>query len=354
MWIFTRYGFYSVARATAEANSDASADPNPVMVRARRKAHLENLQKRFKVLSGCQVLEWPDRDYRFRIIVGKETWATVIAELAREQTWSNFKDQVASSLSCDLEYLHSLHEVGSVMRNLQEGSLAPKFKAVFDDEPRNIIWNGITRPESLTKEGAKLREDLADRARDYDWPKVLAILAEHSELINAVRPCGHSLYTPLHQAAHGGASPEVVGALLKYGAWQTARNAEGLRPLDVALAKSHFHLQEILSPVFLQDVPTAVLSSIQQHFHEVIRGRAADFVREHCLRLPELDVMLEFGLRKFWFAVPGMYGGFVYWLAYDGRNAKLITESSCRLCGESGQRHEITASGSTLVDKEFD
>lgn len=138
MWIFTRYGFYSVASATAEANSDASADPNPMMVRARSKAHLENLQKRFKELAGCQILEWPGRDYRFRIIVGKKTWAAVIAELAREQTWSNFKNKVASSLGGDHAYIHSLHEVWSVMRNLQEEPLAvpaAKFRTVFDDAP---------------------------------------------------------------------------------------------------------------------------------------------------------------------------------------------------------------------------
>ena len=217
--------------------------------------------------------------------------------------------------------------------------------------PPDIIWDGITRPETLTKEGMKLREDLANGARDYDWPKVLAIVAEHPELVNAARPGGHSLYTPLHQAAHGGASSEIVSKLLKYGAWRNARNAEGLRPLDVARAKSHLHLQEILTPACLQDVPAAVLSRIQQHFHEVIRGRAAELVREHVLRLPELEVMLEFRPRKFWFPVPGMYGGFAYWWAYDGQNAKLITESWCRVFGGSGQRHEITASGSTLVDE---
>lgn len=49
-----------------------------------------------------------------------------------------------------------------------------------------------------------------------------------------------------------------------------------------------------------------------------------------------------------------MYGGFAYWLAYDGENAKLITESWSRVVSGSGRRHEITARGSTLVEEGFE
>jgi hypothetical protein len=63
--------------------------------------------------------------------------------------------------------------------------------------------------------------------------------------------------------------------------------------------------------------------------------------------------MLEFHSRKFWFAVPGMFGGFAYWLAYPGPKAKLICESWSRMEDGSGLRHEITASESTLVDEGF-
>ena len=182
---------------------------------------------------------------------------------------------------------------------------------------------------------------------------MLAVLAEYPQLINVTRPGGHSLFTPLHQAAHGGAPAEIVAELLKRGAWRTARDSESDRPVDIARKRSHVHLNEILTPVHLIDVPPDVLAGIQRHFHDVIRGRAADLVKEHALRLPELEPMLEFRPRKFWFAIPGMYGGFAYWLAYDGSNSKLITESWCRVVGGSGQRHEITAGGSRLVDEGF-
>lgn len=52
-----------------------------------------------------------------------------------------------------------------------------------------------------------------------------------------------------------------------------------------------------------------------------------------------------------WFPVPGMYGGFSYRLEAPGVEARLVSESWCRVVGGSGQRHEITSAGShTLPD----
>jgi hypothetical protein len=48
-----------------------------------------------------------------------------------------------------------------------------------------------------------------------------------------------------------------------------------------------------------------------------------------------------------------MYGGFSYRLASSGADAKLISESWCRVVGGSGQRHEITSEGSRLVEEGF-
>lgn len=69
--------------------------------------------------------------------------------------------------------------------------------------------------------------------------------------------------------------------------------------------------------------------------------------------LPELEPLLELDEPKTWFPVPGMYGGSRYWLAESGANAKLVSESWCRVAGGSGQRHQITAGGATLVEDGF-
>lgn len=99
----------------------------------------------------------------------------------------------------------------------------------------------------------------------------------------------------------------------------------------------------------MQQISEEMLLAIQQHFHEVIRGRAAKLIEEHKLELPKLN----FDEPTSWFPVPGMYGGFRYWWVGEGEQAKLITESWCRVVDGSGQRHEITVQGSSLIDEGF-
>ena len=92
MWIFTRYGFYSIVCASKK---DGSLDDQSLMIRARCISHLESLQTRFPKLAVGDILEWPNRDYRYRLIIPKASWTTIIDELAQEQEWSNFKDEAA-------------------------------------------------------------------------------------------------------------------------------------------------------------------------------------------------------------------------------------------------------------------
>src|SRR3954452_22839294 len=94
----------------------------------------------------------------------------------------------------------------------------------------DAVWDGITRPEDLSSDGQALRNRLADHARSYDWPEVLAVLAREPALVNSLRPGGASRFAPLHQAAHGGAPAEAVGKLIEMGAWLLLRNADGERP----------------------------------------------------------------------------------------------------------------------------
>ena len=111
MWIFSKFGFYSIASAR---KTDNSIDPRRVMVRARNPEHLENLKKRFpKQLNGNVVIVTPDADYQWRVIVEKNVWANILADLAKEQLWSNFKAEAAKS--SDPEYAHALHEIWEVM-----------------------------------------------------------------------------------------------------------------------------------------------------------------------------------------------------------------------------------------------
>ena len=111
----------------------------------------------------------------------------------------------------------------------------------------------------------------------------------------------------------------------------------------------------------MQPVPEETLRAVERHLHAVIRGRAARFIDQYAVPLPSLAAMLAGeatagfgpvpGSAGVWlFRVRGMYGGFrVRWID-GGPAAKLEAVSFCRIADHSGQRHEIKAGGSTLVE----
>jgi hypothetical protein len=216
-----------------------------------------------------------------------------------------------------------------------------------------VVWDGVTRAKTVSDDWLRARITLADAARGFDWPRVFSVLREHPELVNSTRPGGRSRFAPLHQAAYGGATADVARDLIQLGAWRTHRTAPGERPLDIAKRRRHKHLTDMLEPIYLHDVPHDVLSRIQVNFHGVILGRAAELVREHRLRLPELEPLLELRETRMWFAVPGMYGGFSFELRLDEAEPCLVAESWCRVVGGSGQRHRVTAAGATLEEEGF-
>ncbi|MCK6683895.1 MAG: hypothetical protein L6R30_15955 [Thermoanaerobaculia bacterium] len=100
-------------------------------------------------------------------------------------------------------------------------------------------------------------------------------------------------------------------------------------------------------------MPAETLQQIERHFHSLIRLRAGDLIDKHKVTLPKLSNLPSDSNSMKWFAVPGMYGGFSYWIEGRGRNIKLISESWSRVVEGSGQRHEINTSGCVLVAEGF-
>ncbi|WGY73110.1 ankyrin repeat domain-containing protein [Burkholderia cepacia] len=218
----------------------------------------------------------------------------------------------------------------------------------------SMAWDGITGADVLGDAEVASRHALADAARNGEWATMLDCVARQPDLVNATRLGGTSLYTPLHQAAYGGAPKAVVAELLRLGASRMLRDAQRERAIDIAVRRGHRHLVELLAPQPQRFVPDDALLAIQRHFHAMILGRIAH-LRVDALRLPELEPLLELDARarSTWFAVPGMYGGFSYALRTDGDAAVLVSASWSRVVGGSGQRHEVTANGCTLVEEGF-
>lgn len=116
MWIFTKYGFFSIACAR---NENGGIDPSLLMVRTRMSEHLENLKRRFPALEAFEIRGAEFADYPFRLIVPKSLWTSLLVSLAEEQTWSNFKNEAAAyekEHEHSGRYVDALHRVWSVMR----------------------------------------------------------------------------------------------------------------------------------------------------------------------------------------------------------------------------------------------
>lgn len=222
-----------------------------------------------------------------------------------------------------------------------------------------MTWLGVLDPslwsESFVADGHRL----ADAAKAGDWTTVLEMLRTDPHLgVNRWRPGSPKWFTVLHQAAWHGAPASVVSDLLDQGALRSLRDAKGRTPQDVAADRGHADaLGEMLAPP-LSPLDDGRIAILDQRLADVIDGRIREGQLDRgysggelrsALRYPPVGVMHEAPGRSVWFAVPGMYGGFLISL----RQGYLESSSWCRVVGGSGQLHVITHEGAVLVDKGF-
>lgn len=213
-----------------------------------------------------------------------------------------------------------------------------------------VDWDGVTTRDAYKPAVVAARDELADAARNGAWARVLEITAAHPGWVNTSRIGSRSGYAPLHQAAWHGAGADVTGRLLDLGAWRTLRAASGERATDIAEARGHAQLRNLLEPVIRQPVPAAVLAALQGRLHRLIEEESYALAEKHRLRLPQLEIMTELAAGSHvWFPVPGMYGGFRITLDGDA----LTVESWNRVVEGSGQRHRVTAEGTVLLEAGF-
>lgn len=107
MWLFTTDGFFS-----AVAHRD---DPGTVIVRSRVRDDAERL---VDSVGLGDVIETPDRDYRFRVHLPRGRWARYVATAAEAIDYPNFKAAVAARQGADRA--HAYADVWSVMFALQQ------------------------------------------------------------------------------------------------------------------------------------------------------------------------------------------------------------------------------------------
>ena len=112
MWLATKFGFYSIVQKQA---LDDGGSPC-FHVRARVRTDLENLL----TATGLQreILEWPDADYRYRIIIDAEDLTHLMLVLVENLDYGNFKSMIAATPE-QRGKLHAYHEIWEVMARLQ-------------------------------------------------------------------------------------------------------------------------------------------------------------------------------------------------------------------------------------------
>lgn len=127
MWVFTEHGFFSATRSLVE--------PDKIQIRARNRDHLVRLRDRMArigdgeggYLRGGDILETPEADYQWRMIVAPETWVRIMADVSFEVDYSNFKGRCGEQDWADfMVWMTVLHDVWSVLNSYQYGRRHPK------------------------------------------------------------------------------------------------------------------------------------------------------------------------------------------------------------------------------------
>lgn len=98
------------------------------------------------------------------------------------------------------------------------------------------------------------------------------------------------------------------------------------------------------------------LKKIEKFFHELIMFRAGHLIEEYEVEMPHITLDLLEKTDSFnreCFPVPGMYGGFYYFLTMENNEYLLNVDSWSRIVGGSGQTHEITVKKCELIAEGF-
>lgn len=149
MWLFTTLGFFSCTRS--------AQDEAEYQIRARLEGDIRGLCEALHI--PARIIETPDADYRWRIIVDRETFGAIIAELAERVNYSNFKDAVHQMPGQESKG-HPYLQVWSILRNLQEAEKLAQARAGSA---------GSDEPEPLSREA---QQELAMDAMDSRPPLI--------------------------------------------------------------------------------------------------------------------------------------------------------------------------------------
>jgi hypothetical protein len=117
MWIASKFGWFSCV--CGKAKKGKGPDLSVIMVRARARTHLEQLMQEYPTpFKGVELRESPTADYRFRVVIPHSTFVGLVAMIAQDVDYTNFKSEVAAREGTSL-YEQALHRIWAVMHRVQ-------------------------------------------------------------------------------------------------------------------------------------------------------------------------------------------------------------------------------------------
>jgi len=158
MWLFTKYGFFSVVCARRGKGASVKLDQKLLMVRARDRDHIEGLQRRFnRELGSYKITESTRNDYRFRIFVPRKVWLGVARALAADIDYGNFKDEARKTQGkAGDDYLDVLHTIWSVAYRAQSKKYGP---GIYDKPKPGEETGELPFQDEPSEEDPDLHED---------------------------------------------------------------------------------------------------------------------------------------------------------------------------------------------------
>lgn len=106
MWLATQHGFFSIVQKESDL----------YFIRARLRQDLENLKQLAEL--DDEIHEWPQADYRFRIMVDMESLLEIMVKMTTALDYPNFKGRIYERE----EQSHKLgryHRIWEMMADLQ-------------------------------------------------------------------------------------------------------------------------------------------------------------------------------------------------------------------------------------------
>lgn len=152
MWLMTTSGYYSVVQHRE--------DPELVLVRARVRADLENLEKFIPGLS--ETLRYDaTADYPHRMVMDRAVWMSIVTQLTLEVDYDNFKSAVGRA---DPERAHVYHNIWYRLTDLEPdfwdryypASVFDAELSRFDDvEAQLLLETETEKPKRRRRKGKK-------------------------------------------------------------------------------------------------------------------------------------------------------------------------------------------------------